>query len=185
MTDTKICLNGCFTVKPRSSFGKHPRSPDGLMARCKECETKRLQIARHGLTSEDKQAIAEKQGGCKVCERKAPGVKGWVVDHDHRCCPGEKSCISCRRGIICSWCNAALGYTFDSPKILRALADYLESGDRVVELNQSIESLLRVSQLTLSTESYKTDKTRRTNAEVSQLQNMSHFSNAHENRGPE
>jgi hypothetical protein len=129
--DRKLCLSGCFKLKPHSEFGRHPRSPDGLAARCKTCESTRLMLRRHGLTFEDKAAIAAGQGGCAICQRPEPGQEGWVVDHDHACCPGEKSCAKCRRGILCQWCNNTLGYAYDSPVILRAAADYLESGKRL------------------------------------------------------
>lgn len=129
--DMKLCLDGCFTVKPRSEFGRHPRSPDGLMARCKPCELERVQRWRHGLTATEKANIAAAQGGCAICHRHEPGKKGWVLDHDHSCCPGDRSCASCRRGVLCAWCNNALGYAQDSPSVLRAAADYLESGVRL------------------------------------------------------
>lgn len=129
--DRKLCLNGCFEVKPVADFGKHPRSPDGLASRCKRCEVERIQLSKHGMTSAEKRSVATKQGGCAICHRPDPGGKGWMVDHDHACCPGERSCPKCRRGVLCAWCNNALGYAQDSPAILRAAADYLESGVRL------------------------------------------------------
>jgi hypothetical protein len=134
MPDGKLCLNGCFTFKPRAAFYRNSRSPDGLMAICKDCERRRVQINRHGLTAADKAAIAAEQGGCLGCGRTEPGAKGWVLDHDHACCPGDQSCIRCRRGVLCQWCNSALGYARDSPDTLRRLAAYLESGKRVSQL---------------------------------------------------
>lgn len=150
----KLCLNGCFKLKPRTEFSKNRRSPDGLMARCKACELERIQRHRHGMTKAEKDALATEQGGCAVCGRPDSGAKGWVVDHDHSCCPGEQSCGACRRGIICVWCNAALGYAFDDPRILRALADYIESDFRIdqasvervgqaIRLGDSIEGVAR------------------------------------------
>jgi hypothetical protein len=50
-----------------------------------------------------------------------------VVDHDHACCAaGKRSCGSCVRGLICRGCNSAAGHVYDSPRVARALADYLE-----------------------------------------------------------
>jgi len=135
----KLCLNGCFQVKPTSEFGRHPRSPDGLASQCRACETERVQRHRHGMSAAEKDALATEQGGCAVCQRTEPGAKGWVVDHDHSCCLGERSCGRCRRGILCPWCNTALGYAMDNPAILRALADYLESGKRIDQ--DSVERL--------------------------------------------
>jgi hypothetical protein len=49
-----------------------------------------------------------------------------VVDHDHNCCAGEKSCGQCVRGLICSTCNTAAGLMRDDPRLARSLADYME-----------------------------------------------------------
>lgn len=137
----KLCLNGCFTFLPLDQFGRHPRSPDGLASRCKSCERDRLQIRKHGITARQKAEIADAQGGCAVCHRPEPGRKGWVVDHDHSCCPHETSCVNCRRGVVCQWCNAMLGYAFDNPAILRAGADFIESGVRLSPPSQSSGSV--------------------------------------------
>lgn len=127
----KLCLNGCFQFLPYAAFTTNPRSPDGYMARCRSCERDRTQVRKHGLTSRQKALLAEWQGGCRICKRTEPGSKGWVVDHDHACCPGDVSCENCRRGILCAWCNSALGYAMDSAELLRAMADYLESDQRI------------------------------------------------------
>lgn len=142
MRDGKLCLNGCFKFKPRSEFGKHPRSPDGLASRCKSCERERLQIRKHGMTSAQKAAVAEAQGGCAICQRIDPGRKGWVVDHDRSCCPTDVSCERCRRGVLCHWCNSALGYAGDSSSVLRAMAEYIESNRRLTDrLSDSVKGL--------------------------------------------
>jgi hypothetical protein len=31
------------------------------------------------------------------------------VDHDHRCCPGKRSCAYCPRGIVHAYCNLEIG----------------------------------------------------------------------------
>jgi hypothetical protein len=79
------------------------------------------------MTREEKTEQARRQGGCLICHRRAPGEKGWVMDHDRSCCPGDTSCERCRRGVLCQWCNNALGYAMDSPVLLRAMADYLDA----------------------------------------------------------
>lgn len=95
------------------------RSPTTQEAR------EKVQRRRHGLIASEKLAIAEAQGGCPICRRTDPGRAGWVVDHDHTCCPRERSCASCRRGVICQACNMILGYVKDDPEVLRRAIAYL------------------------------------------------------------
>lgn len=121
----KTCIR-CRVEKPRLEFGPTPNTMDGRIGACRDCERLRTSRARHGLTAEDKKEIAKRQGGCLICRRTYPGARGWGVDHDRSCCPGERSCERCRRGVLCGWCNRALGYAGDSPEILRRMADYIE-----------------------------------------------------------
>lgn len=50
----------------------------------------------------------------------------WQVDHDHKCCPGSRSCGKCVRGVLCRSCNLALGLVEDNIENLRGLIAYLE-----------------------------------------------------------
>ena len=50
------------------------------------------------------------------------------VDHDHKCCEGKVTCGGkCFRGLLCGWCNSALGNVKDSVTTLLSLAKYLQS----------------------------------------------------------
>lgn len=72
--------------------------------------------------------VAAQKGRCAACLTDDPG-KGctrFCIDHDHSCCPGEKTCGDCVRGLLCQGCNKALGSVRDVPDTLRALAEYLE-----------------------------------------------------------
>lgn len=85
-------------------------------------------------TEQFNQMLADQGNCCLVCKTTVPGgaYGQWHVDHDHSCCGPEmrkKTCGDCLRGILCSNCNLTLGTAKDSPTILRALADYLESYD--------------------------------------------------------
>ncbi len=61
----------------------------------------------YGITVEDYDRMLTEQGGvCDLC-KKVEDV--FCVDHDHSCCPGNKSCGRCLRGLLCSDCNLALG----------------------------------------------------------------------------
>jgi hypothetical protein len=69
--------------------------------------------------------------GCHGCGGHEPiGNRGWMVDHDHACCPGPYTCGRCVRGVLCGRCNTVLGKVGDSPALLRSLADYLEGKSR-------------------------------------------------------
>lgn len=113
----------CEQQKPIEDYPTKPNGPFTWM--CRACERNRASLRKHGLTVEQKDEIATYQGGCAICGHSEPSKKGWVVDHDHSCCEGEKSCPSCRRGIICSWCNMVLANAFDRPQILDAAIEYL------------------------------------------------------------
>jgi hypothetical protein len=73
----------------------------------------------------------EQEGRCAnpAC-RKALGTgkRGFHVDHDHRCCPGDSNAVTCGRcvrGLLCADCNESLRSM--TPDLLRGLADYLEA----------------------------------------------------------
>ena len=86
---------------------------------------------RFGITPEQYQEMLDRQGGvCAACG-KPPfpahnGSEHLAVDHDHSCCPGERTCGKCIRGLIHSQCNSALGGAMDDPAVLRGLAAYIE-----------------------------------------------------------
>jgi hypothetical protein len=83
---------------------------------------------RYGLAAGQFDAMLVAQGGrCSICLSEfAAGLLTPHVDHDHTCCPGQKSCGKCVRGLLCSPCNSAIGLLGDEPeRVLRAGA-YLE-----------------------------------------------------------
>lgn len=51
-------------------------------------------------------------GDCLAPEANAvERLEAWpvAIDHDHKCCPGHRSCGSCVRGIVCRSCNLLYG----------------------------------------------------------------------------
>lgn len=89
---------------------------------------RRLTLRKFGLTLESFNALVDRYGGkCGICRCAEPGGKHdtWHIDHDHRCCPGKRSCGRCIRGILCSNCNLGLGHFKDDPEALRAAIAYL------------------------------------------------------------
>ena len=66
---------------------------------------------KYGITYDQYEVMLEKQGGgCAICQTKESGGRGrFHIDHDHSCCPQEKTCGECIRGLLCASCNTKLG----------------------------------------------------------------------------
>jgi Recombination endonuclease VII len=91
-------------------------------------ERQRRNMIKHlyNLTHEQFLARVEDQcGKCTICGHVPESPYDFHVDHDHRCCPGKKSCGKCIRGLLCDKCNRGLGYFGDDPQVLRQAADYV------------------------------------------------------------
>jgi hypothetical protein len=95
-------------------------------------------LRNHRVPVETIYAIARTgEARCPVCRRdiltpqRIPGGDTrilMVVDHDHRCCPGQVSkCGRCVRGLLCARCNTVAGMLEEDPDIARALADHLRN----------------------------------------------------------
>jgi len=81
---------------------------------------KRLK-ARYGITIAEYDAMLAAQGGtCAVCgTAECASGRRFAVDHDHT--TGRV------RGLVCLFCNRALGLIRDDPALARSLARYLEA----------------------------------------------------------
>lgn len=80
-------------------------------------ELDRIRLNKYGITGDEFRTILKRQGHkCPICNHDI--AKNPSVDHDH--VTGKI------RGLICNNCNLAMGNAGDSPKRLRAMADYLE-----------------------------------------------------------
>ena len=65
------------------------------------------------------------QSPCAICG--STDIKRASIDHDHSCCPGEKSCGKCVRGRLCKSCNLGLGAFRDRIDLLQAAVLYLSA----------------------------------------------------------
>lgn len=134
----------CGEEKPLEKFRKAKDCRLGRAWTCYSCETKRINkwrngteggkrlkrnqsLSKFGLTTEQFSDILNAQGGlCAICRGSVTYAgKSMVVDHDHSCCPGAKTCGKCIRGILCGHCNFMLGHAKDSPEILLSAIKYL------------------------------------------------------------
>ena len=71
--------------------------------------------------------MAAQNYACAVCQKECKSERGLAVDHDHSCCPKNKSCGKCIRGLLCINCNRGLGMFQDDPVLLNRAIDYLSS----------------------------------------------------------
>jgi Recombination endonuclease VII len=82
---------------------------------------------RYGVTLPQwKQLFGSQNGVCAICGNHETERQHLSVDHDHSCCPGDKSCGKCVRGLLCNACNNGIGRLREDPKILRRAAEYVE-----------------------------------------------------------
>ena len=94
-----------------------------------EHRRKYLLKRKYNLTDEDFwQMLANQDGRCAICRSTDPGRWDmWYVDHNHACCPGNRTCGKCVRGLLCAKCNVGLGNFRDNPRYLEAAIAYLWS----------------------------------------------------------
>lgn len=79
---------------------------------------------RYGLTEEDfTRKLEEQEHKCAICTKDISDE--FILDHNHRCCQGQKACENCVRGLLCRKCNMALGLFDDNPEIVGQAMDYL------------------------------------------------------------
>lgn len=109
---TRYCRT-CQRLKKkdwRAKFGDKPETRRKSLLKCK-----------YGRTPEDYNEQLEKQDHrCAICRKPQDQLpRRLSVDHDH--------VIGKNRGLLCDNCNPGLGKFQDSPELLRAAADYLES----------------------------------------------------------
>ncbi len=111
-----------------SHFNKASGRANGVQLYCKTCHYAMKQGEHlwlwYKLTPEKYAEFLSLQGGaCAVCERIF--IKKPQIDHDHKCCPGRKTCGKCIRGLLCGQCNTLLGLANDDSERLKRAAEYL------------------------------------------------------------
>ena len=137
----------CHETKPLTSFFKNRRNNDGHAYHCKTCDNRRRTkhrkdnpvdhhrsqrnrnlLIRYGITIEDYERIFDSQGRtcgiCKTEENYSAHVgprKDWSFSVDHCHTTGTI------RGLLCNDCNRALGLFRDSPTLLLAALEWLDT----------------------------------------------------------
>lgn len=123
-TGRRIHCKKCLSAKKRMRYQNEPVFREKAKRHQREWRKRHPMVQglrRHGLTMEDyEQLLAAQDGGCGACGRTEPGGgnQRFHVDHDHDCCSGDYSCGRCIRGLLCHWCNTALGLIDEEPEKL-------------------------------------------------------------------
>jgi hypothetical protein len=67
---------------------------------------------RYGMSVEQYEKLLADQGGhCRLCPAvQMSSERRLCVDHNHKCCPGPRSCGKCVRAILCANCNRKIGF---------------------------------------------------------------------------
>lgn len=82
---------------------------------------------RYGIEPLQYRAKVDKQFNlCMICGKPPRKDKELAIDHDHSCCPGEKSCGKCIRDLLCDSCNLGLGAFKDDLRLLENAVKYLK-----------------------------------------------------------
>ena len=139
--DRRKCTPGC-------TCGRHNKvkQPPKIFTKEERRESKLRRF--HGITTAEYNAmLADQGGGCKICGViPKPGERFFPVDHDHSCCPGNRHCRDCIRGILCQACNILVGFV-EHNRHKQAL-DYIRSSKRVVKLRKQGLSYSKIGEAT-------------------------------------
>lgn len=116
----------CQVRLSEQAFSTNKARPDGLTAYCRRCERDKALIHNYGITLAAYEAMAEAQGGgCAICGGLSKGGRPLAVDHDHACCPGQRTCGKCIRALLCIDCNLGIGYFEDKIDRMEIAVAYL------------------------------------------------------------
>jgi len=126
----------CKTIKPINEFyeirtlgyARHAWCKDCVRAAARDDYWQRRKYRKHGITQEVYQKLLAAQDGmCGICRCEPTEEFPLALDHDHRCCPGKRSCGKCCRGLLCPKCNQGIGLLGDDPARLVRAAEYLRA----------------------------------------------------------
>ena len=126
----------CYHDHKKSKLARakcHPNLPENKVGtgECDNCfriRTKYRARILYNLSLEQYNDLLKRQNNCCALCKLPFGNEAPRVDHDHRCCPGKKSCGKCVRGLLHNNCNRVLGFLKDDVVLLKLAVQYLESG---------------------------------------------------------
>lgn len=130
----KVCSGPCRTLKPLEEFPiKGGLKKDGTLRRypyCKKCHstyqrTQSLHLLFRLTPAEYERILAHQGGTCAICQQ-PPKKRRLAVDHDHK--------TGLVRGLVCSFCNRAMGLFQDDMDRFKRVIDFMTSPPATVVL---------------------------------------------------
>ncbi len=126
----RACCKDCSNIAHRRLRGC--RTDEQRAAMREECRHNAIYF-RYKLRPEAYKALLAAQNNvCAIChgpevviDPRNNHLRSLCVDHDHKCCPGIRSCGKCIRGLLCSACNQIVGLVEAYPERFPAAADYI------------------------------------------------------------
>lgn len=98
-------------------------------------KSRKRTLKAKGMTIETYDLLLNKQGGgCAICggQDQHKG-RSLSVDHDHSCCPTDKTCGNCTRGLLCGTCNRVIGLLKDDINLLQRMINYLATAPTPID----------------------------------------------------
>jgi hypothetical protein len=131
MARTHKTCRRCKQILPMDKFHNSKLRGDGKSSLCKRCAS--LEVREYkGLPRGWYDNVLIKQNGrCAICSSETSGGHGlrgktsFHVDHDHSCCPQNRYCVKCIRGLLCDCCNKLLGHSLENKAWLINALSYL------------------------------------------------------------
>lgn len=125
----------CEAWLPTAEFSTNKARRDLLTAYCRRCERDKALIHNYGITIDQHEAmLASQGGGCAICGGPTKDGRAFFVDHDHSCCPGQRTCGKCVRGLLCGDCNLGIGYFDDDIARMEQAITYLRGGGAALDV---------------------------------------------------
>lgn len=108
---------------------RNPKRFKAIMQRAKIKSPHTVRQYRYGISQKQFELMKKSQNNkCAICLNTF--VETPNIDHNHKCCPGVKTCGKCLRKLLCRRCNRALGLIHDDLNIARQMVKYLEFYER-------------------------------------------------------
>jgi len=117
-SDTGKPRTECRACRSASNLSRYHTKPETKQAHHRASRKHYLQKL-YGLTVEEYEAmLIERDFRCDICGLPEKQERSLAVDHCHT--TGKV------RGLLCLWCNTAIGKLRDDPSLIRRAAEYVE-----------------------------------------------------------